>query len=338
MNPEVAQVRQEFQERLVAARDATALEQLRIDFLGRSQGRIQDLMNRLASLPKDQKPAFGKEVNELKKLAQAEFDAAKARLQTAGAAKVGPRIDVTMPGCRPRLGRLHPVTKTRNEMVDIFGQLGFRVAEGPEIEDEWHNFIALNIPPEHPARDPLDNYYIRDNLLLRTQTSTVQIRVMETQPPPVRVIIPGRVYRPDTVDAGHSNMFHQLEGLWVEQGVTFASLKTVLAMFFQAFLGPEVRTRFRSWFFPFTEPSAEMDISCLLCRGEGCPACKRSGWIELLGCGMVDPNVLRAVGYDPEQVTGLAFGFGIDRLAMMKYGIQDIRHLFQNDLRFLRQF
>ena len=338
MNPDVAQVRQEFQERLAAARDAAALEQVRIDFLGRSQGRIQDLMNRLASLPKDQKPAFGKEVNELKKLAQAEFDAAKAGLDAAGAAKAGPRIDVTMPGRRPKLGRLHPITKARNEMVDIFGQLGFQVAEGPEIEDEWHNFIALNIPPEHPARDPLDNYYIRDNILLRTQTSTVQIRVMETQPPPVRVIIPGRVYRPDTVDAGHSNMFHQLEGLWVDQGVTFASLKTVLAMFFHAFLGPEVRTRFRPSFFPFTEPSAEMDISCLLCRGEGCPACKRSGWIELLGCGMVDPNVLRAVGYDPEQVTGLAFGFGIDRLAMMKYGIQDIRHLFQNDLRFLRQF
>jgi phenylalanyl-tRNA synthetase alpha chain len=339
VNSDVDKVRNEFQARLAAAADAAALEQVRIDFLGRAQGRIQDLMTRLASLPKEQKPAFGKEVNELKRQAQAEFDTAKARIESAGAAsKAGPRIDVTMPGRRPKVGRLHPVTRARNEMVDIFSQLGFRVAEGPEIEDEWHNFIALNIPPEHPARDPLDNYYIRDNILLRTQTSTVQIRVMETTPPPVRVIIPGRVYRPDTIDAGHSNMFHQFEGLWVEEGVTFASLKTVLAMFFQTFLGPEVRTRFRPWFFPFTEPSAEMDISCLLCRGEGCPACKRSGWIELLGCGMVDPNVLRAVGYDPEAVTGLAFGFGIDRLAMMKYGIQDIRHLFQNDLRFLRQF
>jgi phenylalanyl-tRNA synthetase alpha chain len=338
VNPDIAQVRQKFQDRLAAARDAAALEQVRIDFLGRTQGRIQDLMTRLASLPKEEKPAFGKDVNELKREAQAAFDAAKAQLDAAGTAKVGPRIDVTMPGRRPRLGRLHPITQARNEMVEIFGQLGFTVAEGPEIEDEWHNFIALNIPPEHPARDPLDNYYIRDNLLLRTQTSTVQIRVMETQPPPVRMIMPGRVYRPDTVDAGHSNMFHQLEGLWVEEGVTFAHLKTVLAMFFHSFLGPQVKTRFRPHFFPFTEPSAEMDISCLLCGGEGCPACKRTGWVELLGCGMVDPNVLKAVGYDPEKVTGLAFGFGIDRLTMMKYGIPDIRHLFQNDLRFLRQF
>jgi phenylalanyl-tRNA synthetase alpha chain len=338
VSTDVETVRAAFQQRLAAATDAAALEQVRIEFLGRSQGKIQDLMTRLGQLPKDQKPAFGKAVNVLKKEAQAEFEAARARIETAGAAAAKPHIDVTMPGKRPNIGRLHPITRARNEMVDIFGQLGFTVAEGPEIEDEWHNFTALNMPPEHPARDPLDNYYIRDQILLRTQTSTVQIRVMENQPAPVRVIIPGRVYRPDTIDAGHSNMFHQLEGLWVEEGVTFAHLKTVLSMFFHSFLGPEVETRFRPSFFPFTEPSAEMDISCLLCKGQGCPACKRTGWIELLGCGVVDPNVLEAVGYDPEQVTGFAFGFGIDRLTMMKYGIRDIRHLFQNDMRFLSQF
>lgn len=331
-------VRAELQQRIAAIGDAADLEQVRIEFLGRAQGKIQDLMSQLGRLPKSEKPAFGKAVNELKVFAQSALAEAKDRLASVADTVSGPRTDVTLPGCRPAIGRRHPVTRARNEMVDIFGQLGFEVADGPEIEDEYHNFVALNMPPEHPARDPLDNYYIRDDLLLRTQTSTVQIRVMETTPPPVRVIIPGRVYRPDTVDAGHSNMFHQLEGLWVEEGVTFAHLKTVLSMFFHSFLGPEVETRFRPSFFPFTEPSAEMDISCLICKGQGCPTCKRTGWVELLGCGMVDPNVLTAVGYDPEEVTGFAFGFGIDRLAMMKYGIRDIRHLFQNDLRFLRQF
>lgn len=338
MIEQIDSVREELRERLAGVRDAAGLEAVRIEFVGRARGRIPALMSQLAGLPADQKPAFGKAVNQLKQLALAEIEATRNRLGDQHREKVEVRTDVTLPGRRPAIGRLHPVTRARNEMIDVFAQLGFRVEEGPEIEDEWHNFEALNIPPEHPARDPLDNYYIRDDLLLRTQTSTVQIRVMETTPPPVRVVIPGRVYRPDTVDAGHSNMFHQLEGLWVEEGVTFAHLKTVLAMFFHAFLGPEVQTRFRPSFFPFTEPSAEMDLTCLLCGGKGCPACKRTGWVELLGCGMVDPNVLLAVGYDPEAVTGFAFGFGIDRLAMMKYGIDDIRLLFANDLRFLEQF
>ena len=339
MKDEVDTLRAALRDRLAAAKDAGALEAVRIEFVGRAKGRIPALMSRLSQLPKDERPGFGKAVNALKQFAQAQIEAAKGRLSAAGGRRTsGAVTDVTLPGRRVGMGRLHPVTRARNEMVQVFGQLGFRVAEGPEIEDEWHNFVALNIPPEHPARDPLDNYYIRDNLLLRTQTSTVQIRVMETTPPPVRVLMPGRVYRPDTVDAGHSNMFHQLEGLWVEEGVTFAHLKTVLAMFFHAYLGPEVETRFRPSFFPFTEPSAEMDLTCLLCGGQGCPACKRTGWVELLGCGMVDPNVLEAVGYDPEAVTGFAFGFGIDRLAMMKYGIRDIRDLFQNDMRFLEQF
>ncbi|NIA21146.1 MAG: phenylalanine--tRNA ligase subunit alpha [Anaerolineaceae bacterium] len=334
---QVEKVRREFRKRLASATDAAALEAVRIEFLGRSGGKIPELMSHLASLAKELKPAFGKAVNELKQTALGELAAAGERLSVV-AEKAAPQVDVTLPGRRPRLGRLHPITRVRNEMVEIFARFGFSVVEGPEIEDEWHNFIALNIPEEHPARDPLDNYYIRDNLLLRTQTSTVQIRVMENTPPPVRVIVPGRVYRPDTVDASHSNMFHQLEGLWVEKGVTFAHLKTVLEMFVHAFFGPETRTRFRPHFFPFTEPSAEVDVSCLLCGAKGCPACKRSGWMEILGCGMVDPNVLAAVGYDPEEVTGLAFGFGIERPAMLKYGINDIRLFFQNDMRFLEQF
>ncbi len=346
----VDKVRKELESKLSDVRDLDALEQLRVEFLGRSRGKIQDLMSRLAELPREEKPAFGKAVNELKRTAAERIEALKEQLAGEAPRRAGPTVDVTLPGRRPRVGRLHPVTRSRDEMVAVFRQLGFSVASarsrvcstlvvsGPEVEDDWHNFVALNIPPEHPARDPLDNYYIRDDLLLRTQTSTVQIRVMESTPPPVRVVSPGRVYRPDTVDAGHSNMFHQLEGLWVEEGVTFAHLKTVLAMFVHAFFGPETETRFRPSFFPFTEPSAEMDVSCLLCGGKGCPACKRSGWMEILGCGMVDPNVLEAVGYDPEQVTGLAFGFGIERPAMLKYGIRDIRHFYQNDLRFLEQF
>ena len=334
---QVEKVGRQFRKGLASAADAAALEAVRIEFLGRSGGRIPELMSHLATLAKDEKPAFGKAVNELKQTALGELAAAKDRL-AAAAEKAKPQVDVTLPGRRPRLGRLHPIMRARNEMVEIFARLGFSVAEGPEIEDEWHNFIALNIPQEHPARDPLDNYYIRDNLLLRTQTSTVQIRVMENRPPPVRVIVPGRVYRPDTVDAGHSNMFHQLEGLWVADGVTFAHLKTVLDMFVHAFFGPDTRTRFRPSFFPFTEPSAEVDVSCLLCGARGCPACKRTGWMEILGCGMVHPNVLRAVGYDPEEVTGFAFGFGIERPAMLKYGVNDIRLFYQNDMRFLEQF
>ncbi len=334
---QVEKVGRQFRKRLASAGDAAALEALRIEFLGRSGGKIPELMSHLASLPKDEKPAFGKAVNQLKQAALGELAAAKEGL-AAEADRTRPQVDVTLPGRRPHLGRLHPITRARNEMVEIFARLGFSVAEGPEIEDEWHNFIALNIPEEHPARDPLDNYYIRDDLLLRTQTSTVQIRVMESTPPPVRVIVPGRVYRPDTADAGHSNMFHQLEGLWVDDGVTFAHLKTVLDMFVHAFFGPATGTRFRPSFFPFTEPSAEVDVSCLLCGAKGCPACKRTGWMEILGCGMVDPNVLRAVGYDPEEVTGFAFGLAIERPAMLKYGINDIRLFYQNDMRFREQF
>jgi len=333
---EVRSLQDEVQRRIDAASDLDTLDAVRIEWLGRKAGRITALMKSIPSVPPEERAAFGQAVNALKAAVTERLKARKAALETTR--RGGPAVDVTLPGRRLRLGRLHPITRAMLEMVEIFGRLGFAVVEGPEVEDEWHNFVGLNIPPAHPARDPLDNYYLKDHVLLRTQTSTVQIRIMENRKPPVRVIAPGRVYRPDTVDAGHSNMFHQLEGLWVEEGVTFADLKSVLSTFARAFFGPSVRTRFQPSYFPFTEPSAEFYVSCLLCGGSGCPACKRTGWIEILGCGMVDPNVFQAVGYDPEKITGFAFGMGIDRQAMLKYGINDIRLLFENDVRFLRQF
>jgi len=333
---EVRSLQDEVRRRIDAAADLDALDAVRIEWLGRKAGRITALMKSIPSVPPEERAAFGQAVNALKAAVTERLKARKAALETTR--RGGPAVDVTLPGRRLRLGRLHPITRAMLEMVEIFGRLGFAVVEGPEVEDEWHNFVGLNIPPAHPARDPLDNYYLKDHVLLRTQTSTVQIRIMENRKPPVRVIAPGRVYRPDTVDAGHSNMFHQLEGLWVEEGVTFADLKSVLSTFARAFFGPSVRTRFQPSYFPFTEPSAEFYVSCLLCGGSGCPACKRTGWIEILGCGMVDPNVFQAVGYDPEKITGFAFGMGIDRQAMLKYGINDIRLLFENDVRFLRQF
>jgi phenylalanyl-tRNA synthetase alpha chain len=322
--------------RIDAAPDAAALESVRIEWLGRKAGRLNDLMKAIPTLAAAERGPYGQAVNALK---AAVTDRLAARQAVVERAKPrGSGVDVTLPGRRPAVGRLHPITMATREMVEIFGRLGFEVVEGPEVEDEWHNFVGLNIPPAHPARDPLDNYYLTDHALLRTQTSTVQIRVMEQRKPPLRIIAPGRVYRPDTVDAGHSNMFHQLEGLWVEEGVTFADLKSTLAMFARAFFGADVRTRFQPSYFPFTEPSAEMYISCRLCQGAGCSACKRTGWVEILGCGMVDPNVFKAVGYDAEKVTGFAFGMGIDRQAMQKFGIHDIRQMFENDVRFLKQF
>jgi len=333
---EIQSLRQEALHAIGAAADAGALEALRIEWIGRKGGRITALMKTIPTLPEADRAAFGQAVNELKAAVTERLDARKAALDTTPPR--GPGVDVTMPGRRLRLGRAHPITRATRELCEIFGRLGFEVVEGPEVEDEWHNFVGLNIPPEHPARDPLDTFFLKDNLVLRTQTSTVQIRIMENRKPPIRIIAPGRVYRPGTVDAGHASMFHQLEGLWVEEGVTFADLKGVLAMFARAFYGPEVQTRLQPSYFPFTEPSAEIYVSCLLCGGAGCTVCKRSGWVEIGGCGMVDPNVFQAVGYDPEKVTGLAFGMGIDRLTMLKYGINHIRLLFENDLRFLRQF
>jgi phenylalanyl-tRNA synthetase alpha chain len=309
-----------------AAKSADAVEAARVEFLGMKQGRIKTAQERLKSLEPSAKRAYGQRFNAVKGTLEAAHEAAKARVERPEAVSSG--LDVTLPGHRPKLGHRHPLTQTADELIDIFGRFGFAVARGPEVEDVRHNFDALNIPPVHPARDPLDNFYLPDGTMLRSQTSTVQIRVMESQPPPVRVIAIGRVYRPDTVDATHSFMFHQVEGLMVDRGVTMADLKTVLRLFARSYLGEDVQIRFRPSFFPFTEPSVEVDM---LWHGG-------DRWVEMGGAGMVDPNVFRAVGYDPDEVTGFAFGLGIERLCMRRHGIDDIRLLYQNDARFLGQF
>ncbi len=321
-----------------AATNAESLEQWRIRYLG-SHGEVKALMQQLKDLPPAEKPAFGKRINEIKQELTASFKKRKGELTTAGPAGKS-AIDMTLPGTPVSIGHKHIITQTIEEIAEIFARMGFEVAYGPEVEDEWHIFDALNMPASHPARDPLDSFYITDSVILRSETSNVQIRVMESKPPPIRIISPGRVYRPDTVDATHSFMFHQIEGLYVDEGVSMADLKTHLDQFCKAYFGHGVATRFRPHFFPFTEPSAEVDISCHICAGdrEDCPVCKGSGWIELGGCGMVDPNVLKAVNYDTEKYTGYAFGFGIERMVMRKYNIPDIRILFENDVRFLRQF
>ncbi len=309
-----------------SADDPTSVEAARVVFLGQKQGKVRAAQERLKALPKEAKRPYGQRFNAVKQALEDACESARARVERPEAEVDA--VDVSRPGHRPKLGRLHPLTQTANELIDLFGRFGFSVARGPEVEDIFHNFEALNIPAVHPARDPLDNFYLPGGLMLRSQTSTIQIRVMEHQPPPVRIIAIGRVYRPDAVDATHSFMFHQVEGLMVDRNVTMADLKTVLRMFAQTYLGEDVKIRFRPSFFPFTEPSVEVDM-----QWHG-----GDRWVEMGGAGMVDPNVLRAVGYDPEQVTGFAFGLGIERLCMRRHGIDDIRLLYQNDARFLDQF
>ena len=311
---------------LVAASSPEALETARIEYLGQKQGKLKAAQERLRTLDPAGKRVYGQRFNGVKQSLEAALNAARLRLERRAVAAGA--IDVTLPGAIPRLGHRHPLTQTADELIDLFGRFGFSVARGPEVEDIHHNFDALNIPPSHPARDPLDNFFLSEGTMLRSQTSTVQIRVMEAQRPPVRVIAIGRVYRPDTVDATHSFMFHQIEGLMVDRGVTMAGLKTVLRLFARSYLGHDVKIRFRPSFFPFTEPSVEVDM---LWHGG-------DRWVEMGGAGMVDPNVFRAVGYDPEEVTGFAFGLGIERLCMRRHGIDDIRLLYQNDIRFLDQF
>jgi phenylalanyl-tRNA synthetase alpha chain len=320
---------------IAQAADAITLEAARVEFLGARQGRLKDLQGLLGTAPKEQKPLLGKRFNEVKVRVTAALDERKRALDRPAATVGG--LDVTLPGTAPALGRRHPLTQTILEFKDIMGRFGFTVADGPEVEDEYHNFEALNIPFDHPARDPLDNFYLAaagvatgaGPRLLRSQTSTVQIRVMEQTQPPVRIISVGRVYRPDTIDATHSCMFHQMEGLMVGESVTMAHLKTVLRLFARAYLGHDVHIRFRPSFFPFTEPSVEVDMSW---NEPGKP------WLEIGGAGMVDPNVLSAVGYDPDKVSGFAFGMGVERFCMRRYGIRDIRLFTGNDLRFLAQF
>jgi len=306
-----------------------ALEAYRVKYLSR-KGEITSLLGLLGNIPKELKPDAGKLANQVKNQVQQAFENRKTALKSTPTASKS-FFDVTLPGIPVHRGSRHLITQTIDELLEIFGKMGFEVGYGPEVEDKHHNFEALNIPKSHPARDPLDNYYIDKNTLLRSQTSTMQIRVMENRQPPIRIVAPGRVFRPDSVDATHMYMFHQIEALVVSEGVSMIHLKTTIDQFIQAFIGPDTRWRFRPSFFPFTEPSGEVD---LLLKGKD----GAEDWVEMGGCGMVNPNVFKAVGYDAEKYTGWAFGFGIERLAMRKFGITDIRMFYENDLRFLTQF
>ena len=333
---QIEQVEREANAELAAVKTPPELEQFRIKFLG-SNGKVKGLMKLLGPLPKEQKPQFGQKVNALNSSINEAFKSKQTELGSGGQGGQGGRdaFDITEPGKQPPIGNRHILMKTIDELTELFGRMGFAVASGPEVEDEFHNFVALNIPEQHPARDPLDNFYLATGKqgggtppLLRTQTSTVQIRVMETQKPPIRVVIPGRVYRPDTHDQTHLSMFHQLEALVVDRNVTMVDLKSTVLQFVHAYFGQDARVRFRPSFFPFTEPSAEVDVWFE----------DRQKWVELGGCGMVHPNVFNACNIDPEVYSGWAFGFGIERIAMRKYAITDIRYFVENDLRFLRQF
>lgn len=315
-----------------------ALHELRVRFLGR-KGELTALMKGIGALPPQERPLMGQVVNEVRDKLEERFDSALASIRSTKKAQKlkEERIDITLPGRRISLGTKHPITLVIEEISDIFAGLGFQVAEGPEIELDYYNFEALNFPKDHPARDMQDTFFISENLLLRTHTSPVQIRTMLKHAPPVRIIAPGTVYRCDS-DATHSPMFHQIEGLMVDKGITFGDLKGILTIFVNQCFGKGIGVRLRPSFFPFTEPSAEVDIACVICNGKGCRVCKNSGWLEILGAGMVDPEVYRHVNYDAESVSGFAFGMGIERIAMLKYGINDMRLLFENDLRFLGQF
>jgi phenylalanyl-tRNA synthetase alpha chain len=323
---------------VAACGDLTALEDARVRWLGK-KGTLTEQLKSLGALDAAERPAAGARINEAKQRVQVALDARREELRRTDIERrlSAGGIDVTLPGRGEELGGLHPVTKTRLRIETLFRRAGFDVAAGPEIEDDFHNFGALNIPPDHPARAMHDTFYFPDGRLLRTHTSPVQIRALREHGAPLAVIAPGRVYRCDS-DMTHSPMFHQLEGLAVDENISFANMKAVLHGFLQAFFERDLAMRLRPSFFPFTEPSAEVDMSCVFCDGRGCRTCKHTGWLEISGCGMVHPNVLRASGVDPERYTGYAFGAGIDRLAMLRYGVNDLRLFFENDLRFLRQF
>ena len=322
----------------IAAPDAD-LEALRVRYLGK-KGELTAVLRGMGQLSPEERPVVGQIANEVRADIEAAL-AEKAEEQKAAALEAklkAERLDVTMPGKAPKVGHIHPLTLVQRDLEDIFIGMGFSIAEGPEVEYDYYNFQALNIPPEHPARDTQDTFYITEKVLLRSQTSPVQARTMEVQKPPIRIISPGRVYRSDAIDATHSPLFHQLEGLVVDQGITMGDLKGTLDVFAKTEFGSETRTRLRPHHFPFTEPSAEVDISCFVCGGKGCKLCKGEGWIEILGAGMVHPHVLEMGGIDPATYSGFAFGLGIERIAMLKYHIDDMRLLYENDVRFLSQF
>jgi len=318
--------------------DVNALEQLRVHYLGK-KGELTQAMKTLGNLSAEERPKAGALINAAKDQVQDALNTRKALLEQAAldAKLAAERIDVTLPGRGQASGGLHPVTRTLERVEQFFTRIGYGIAEGPEVENDYHNFEALNIPGHHPARAMHDTFYFNANMLLRTHTSPVQVRTMESQQPPIRIVCPGRVYRCDS-DITHSPMFHQVEGLLVDEGVSFADLKGTIEEFLRVFFEKPLGVRFRPSFFPFTEPSAEVDMQCVMCSGKGCRVCKQTGWLEVMGCGMVHPNVLRMSGIDPEKYSGFAFGMGVERLAMLRYGVNDLRLFFDNDLRFLAQF
>jgi phenylalanyl-tRNA synthetase alpha chain len=335
-------LQQEFYRKLSSANNAKDLEEIRNEYLGRKRGVITALLKDLPSIAAEERKATGRLVNDLKRLIETELERKTALLQEQ--VITGERVDWTLPGAEYKLGAIHPITLVRQKIENIFRTMGYAVVDGPEMETDFHNFTALNFPPDHPARDTQDTLFVdrKDetgkNLVLRTHTSPVQIRTMLKYPPPVRILCPGRVYRKDESDATHSPIFHQVEALAVDEQITFADLKGTLLYFLQELFEQRVELSFRPTFFPFTEPSADVSVSCVFCKKRGCSVCKNSGWIEILGSGMVHPNVLENVGYDSEKYTGFAFGVGLDRIAILMYGIPDIRLFFQNDIRFLSQF
>jgi phenylalanyl-tRNA synthetase alpha chain len=338
MLKELEELQRQAESELKKSKTEEELLAIKTKYLGR-KGILTKLLRDLGDIEPEERPQVGNCCNEIKATLTAAIEnALKARTSLKkGEVLLRDRIDVTLPGRRIRFGREHPVASVCKDICDIFAALGFSAVQGPEIELDYYNFEALNIPKDHPARDMQDTFYVEDNIVLRTHTSPVQIRVMEKQRPPIRILSPGRVYRPDS-DISHTPMFHQIEGLLVDKGVTFGDLKGVLTLFLKQMFGGDTALRFRPSFFPFTEPSAEVDIKCVMCRGAGCRVCSQSGWLEILGSGMVDPEVFKNVNYDPEEFSGFAFGLGLERIAMLKYGISDIRLFFENDWRFLEQF
>ncbi len=324
-----------FSENIAQVKEQKQLEEIRIKYLGR-KGELASYFNMMGNLTEIERPEVGNQLNILKKYFQETLDQMMGHLKPSGNA--AEFFDITLPGISAKIGSKHPLYQVLDEIKDIFVSLGFSIEMGPELETDYYNFEALNFPENHPSRDLQDTFYITDKLLLRTHTSPVQIRTMERMTPPVRMIAPGKCFRKDAPDATHSPVFHQVEGLCVDEGVTFADLKGVITAFARRLFGAKIKIRFRPGFFPFTEPSAEYDFSCIFCNGKGCNVCKRSGWLEISGAGMVDPAVFKFVGYDSEKYTGYAFGMGVERIAMLKYGIDDIRTFFENDLRFLNQF
>jgi phenylalanyl-tRNA synthetase alpha chain len=334
------QIGAQFESEKHSIRDRRSLDELRARYLSRKSGLLTLQLQGLRTIPREERSNFGRLGNELKNTIESSIEEIQKSIEETERSTTirSEALDVTLPGNRRKVGRRHPITLARAEMERIFVSLGYTVEDGPEVESIYYNFEALNIPEGHPARDPSDTFYVSNDTVLRTQTSPVQVRTMEKSSPPIRIICPGRVFRHDDLDATHSPMFHQIEGLVVDEGITFSDLKGTLETFHRQFFGQETRTRLRPSYFPFTEPSAEVDISCIFCSGDGCRVCKQTGWIELMGAGMVNPVLYGFVDYDPEKYSGFAFGGGIDRYAMLKYQINDIPLLFQNDLRFLEQF